>query len=122
METNELNEKIRLNRERSNANLIPAKKGEVRNPNGRPKQEDTLLSCIKDELDKVTPNGIQTNKQLIGSVLVDMATKGNIKAVELMMSYIHAKPAQGIDLNKDSGLVIRVIRDSSGTGNISQNT
>jgi len=71
------------------------------NPNGRPKKADCLLDCIKEELGKVAING-QTNEQLIAAMLVSTATKGNIKATELMMSYLHAKPSQGIKIGEDS--------------------
>ena len=93
-------------------NLRPAKPGEVRNPKGSLKKADCLLDCIKEELSKLSLNGIDTNEQIIAGVLVGMATKGNVRAVELMMSYLHARPAQGIDLNKDEGFVLRVIRES----------
>ena len=76
------------------------KKGEVHSP-GRPKKADCLLDCIKEELGKVAING-QTNEQLIATALVNSAAQGNIKATELMMSYLHAKPSQGIKIGEDS--------------------
>ena len=85
--------------EKSLANLRPFKKGENGGSHGRPRKEDCLLSCIKEELTKLSPDGVSTNEQMIASVLVAMAARGNIKAVELMMSYLHARPSQGLDLS-----------------------
>ena len=92
------------------ANLRPVQPGQVLNPRGPKKKQDWLLACIKDELVKLSPNGVSTNEQIIASMLVAQATKGNIKAVELMMAYLHAKP--GLDIDKGEGFVIRVIRES----------
>ena len=89
------------------ANLRPIKKGEVRNPKGMPKKVDCLLSCIKEELGKPSLAQGLTNEQLIASMLVAQATKGNIKAVELMMAYLHAKPSQGIDLKATGELLVK---------------
>ncbi len=74
------------------------------NPAGRKPKADCLLSCIKEELAK--PNPLQpnlTNEQLIASMLVSQATKGNIKAIDLMMSYLHAKPTQHVGLEGPDG-------------------
>jgi hypothetical protein len=39
--------------DKSLKNLIPAKKGEVRNPHGRPKKEADILTYIRAKLDEV---------------------------------------------------------------------
>ncbi len=94
------NPEIKLNKLGNRRGMHPNSRQNLRcdaNLHGRPKKADCLLSCIKEELEKVAVNG-QTNEQLIASVLVGMATRGNIKAVELMMSYLHAKPSQSFDL------------------------
>ena len=91
--------KTRTISENSLKNLRPAQKGEVRNPLGRPLKEDCLLSCIKEELLHTAPGSPATNEQLIAFVLVKKATEGDIHAIDLMMSYLHSKPSQGIDVN-----------------------
>jgi len=84
--------------ENSLKNLIPAKKGEVRNPRGRKKNADCLLACIKTELANKSLNGVTTKEQMIASVLVGMAEKGSLKAIEILMTYTAVKPTQGVDL------------------------
>ncbi len=68
------------------------KKGESGNPHGRKRKEDCLLSCIKEELSKKSINGKSTKEQMIAAALVQMAEKGNIKAIELVMEYTCVKP------------------------------
>jgi len=79
------------------ANLKPCKKGEVRNPNGRPKKTDCLIDCIKSELRSKSLNGL-TKDQMIATILVAMAARGNLKAIELLMSYTTPKPTQALDV------------------------
>ncbi len=94
----------------ANLELGKFKKGQSGNPKGQPRKEDCLLSCIKEELGKTAING-QTNEQLIAGVLVSMATKGNVKAIELMMSYLHAKPTSSMELSSKQGEPIRIEHD-----------
>ena len=94
-----IKEKPRRISAKSLANLRPQMKGEPsRNPKGRPPKADCLLGCIREELGKKTANGVTTNAALIASVLVAMASKGHIKAIELVLSYLHSKPTQGINM------------------------
>ncbi len=74
------------------------KKGESGNPAGRKHKEDCLLSCIKEELAKPSLAQGLTNEQLIASMLVAQATKGNLKATELLMAYTTAKPTASVDV------------------------
>ncbi len=104
-------------------NLRPIAKGVSGNPKGRPKKPDCLLDCIKEELSKPCRlNSSLTNEQMIASMLVAQATKGNIKAIELMMSYLHVKPVQRIGIEGAEGkpLLIREVEvrlsGSSNTG------
>ena len=83
-------------------NLHPFEKGNHASP-GPKKKADCLLACIKEELGKVSLNG-QTNEQLIASVLVATAARGNIKAVELMLSYLHSKPTFVVGSDPDKPL------------------
>lgn len=75
------------------------KKGEIRNPKGRPRKADSLINCIKSELDKLSLNGKQTNMELFAAVLVMKATRGDDRAGELLMSYLAARPAQKQELD-----------------------
>jgi hypothetical protein len=84
------------------------RKGESGNPAGRKPKADCLISCIKSELAKHPYDGKATNEQLIASALVGMAAKGNLKAIEILMSFTTPKPAQGINLGGEGGVAIRV--------------
>jgi len=103
-------------------NLHPFKKGEPRYRPGRPCKADCLLDCIKDELGKKSLNGVTTKEQMIASALVSMAEKGNLKAIEILMSYTTAKPVAGIDLTskgKALELIVRWDGNASETSNTS---
>ncbi len=80
---------------------------------GRPKKPNCLLDCLREELQKRNPETGLTNEQTIAGVLIGKAAGGNIKAIELMMSYLHAKPAQAVDLNPNGPLTIKVVYDDS---------
>jgi hypothetical protein len=67
-------------------NLRPAKKGEVRNPKGRPKKRVSLTDNLKDELLKIpkelTVNGVKiqndyTNAELIAKAWVRKMVQGD---------------------------------------------
>ncbi len=118
---NDFLKKPRTMRENSLKNLRPQKSGEPsRNPNGRPKKENTLLSCIKEELDKLSLNGVQTNAQIISAALVSMATKGNAKAIDLLMEYNCIKPAQALNLGNQDGGPVQINVKYEARGNASQ--
>ncbi len=100
--------KKRQNNEKSLANLKPIQKGEVRNPNGRPKKGFCLIECIKDELEKKPfESSPLTNEQLISAALVKMASQGNTKAIDLLMSYTTPKPNQGVIPNGITELTVK---------------
>ena len=82
---------------------------------GRPKSPDCLISCIKEELARISEDGTYTNEQHIAIALVNKAKLGDSKAIEIVMSYTTPKPAQGINLGAGEGgsPVIRVIYDAS---------
>jgi hypothetical protein len=93
-------------------NLRPQKAGMPSiNPAGRPKKADCLISCIKSELEKISINGTETNEQLIAGVLVKKAQQGDLKAIEILMSYTVSKPKQDIGVGnaEDGGVTINVI-------------
>ncbi len=84
------------------------------NPAGRQKAEDVLVSCLKAGLVDRSGNG-KTRAQNISDILLDMSEHGDIRAIDLVMSYTCVKPEQG---NKLSGeVILRVIRDSSDNRN-----
>ncbi|MFA6307072.1 MAG: hypothetical protein WC639_04685 [Patescibacteria group bacterium] len=94
-------------------NLKPFTKGNHASA-GRPKKQDCLIGCIKEELERITANG-RTNEQLIADALTRKAISGDLKAIEILMSYTTPKPAQAVDLgsNADKPLIIRIIEDGN---------
>ena len=83
------------------------KKGESGNPAGRTTKESCLLSCIKEELGKPSINPALTNEQLIASMLVAQATKGNLKACDMVMEYTIVKPKQDMNITSNGELTVR---------------
>lgn len=104
-------------------NLIPAQKGEVRNPNGRPKKVDTILKEIfldeyniklsKSQTDEIIKGILsKTRTELIElaknddlpfwiSMIAKKATrdyeKGSIHLLELLFDRVYGKPRETID-------------------------
>ncbi len=66
-------------------------KGVSGNPNGRKHKEDCLLSCIKSELEVLDKSG-KTKEQMIATALVQRASDGDLKAIELVLEYTAVKP------------------------------
>lgn len=116
-------EKTRKIHENSLKNLRPQKAGEPsHNPKGRPHKGDCLLDCIRAELTKASINPALTNEQLIASMLVAQATKGNLKAAEIIMSYTTAKPTASVDVNAKGSLELLVRWDGNRNETSSSNT
>jgi hypothetical protein len=104
-------------------NLIPAKKGEVRNPNGRPKKIETILKDVfLAEYNTKLTNGqaqdiikgllTKSRSELIDlaknddlpfwiSMIAKKATRdyerGSIHLVELLFDRVYGKPKETID-------------------------
>ena len=82
-------------------NLVPFKKGEDerRNKNGAGKQ---LVTQLLDEIaNEVTPNG-KTHKELIADKLIELATKGDIKAIQLFIDRTEGKEIQKVEVKDTS--------------------
>ena len=92
-----------------NKNLKPGKwqKGHSGNPKGRPRKTNCLLSCIKEELVKTSISG-RTNEEMIAAALVDLAVRGNLKAIEMSLAYTSGKPAQAVNLAGNEGGPIQI--------------
>jgi len=82
----------RTNREISNANLIPYKKGQSGNPEGRPK--DIITSLIKELLEQEVKGG-KTHAQLVAEAIVklseDSLFKGNVSAIKELLDRVEGK-------------------------------
>ena len=109
-------------------NLIPAKKGEVRNPNGRPKKYVTLLkeqgyklSEINDtiqvmmamdmeELKSVWDNPKATVlEKTIAAAIRKSIEKGSLYSLETLLTRVYGKPRENADVKTE--MTIRLIDD-----------
>lgn len=112
---NDKNTKL-TGKQRSLANLITPKKGEVRNPHGRPKKEVCLTSIVKAELDEImqTKDGDKLTKvQILGKALVNQAIKGNMTAVSMIWDRIEGKVMQVFEGNFNINSLEEEIRNMS---------
>lgn len=95
-------------------NLIPAKKGEIRNPKGRGKgvlnSKTRLLRLL--ELVTETKNPVTgENEEFSIAEQLDMqiiakARKGDLKAYEILLDRLEGKPKQSTELEVSGGLNI----------------
>jgi hypothetical protein len=95
-------------------NLIPAKKGEVRNPNGRPKgvqNSKTRLLRLLELVTKVRNPVTGEEEEFSIAEQLDMqiiakARKGDLKAYEIILDRLEGKPKQSTELEVSGGLNI----------------
>jgi len=90
-------------------NLIPAQKGEVRNPNGRPKgipnSKTRLLRLL--ELVQVKTNPITGEKEeftvaeQLDMMVLQKAFKGDLRAYQEILDRLEGKPKQTTDITAD---------------------
>lgn len=73
------------------------KKGQSGNPNGRPKKIPELHDLVNDVLGE-EKEGVTAAKAIV-SALRAKATKGDIRAAELLLAYAYGKPKQTTDAN-----------------------
>lgn len=112
-------------------NLIPAKKGEVRNPTGRPKKVDTILKEIFLDEYNVKLSKSQTEEIIKGvlsktrselmelaqneelpfwiSMIANKATKdykkGSIHLLELLFDRVYGKPKETVDQSIEAKVI-----------------
>ena len=88
-------------------NLIPATKGEVRNPNGRPKGIPNsktrylrLLALVQKVKNPVTGEMEEfTVMEQMDMKMFSKALTGDIRAYENIMDRLEGKPQQTVDMN-----------------------
>jgi hypothetical protein len=95
-------------------NLIPAKKGEVRNPNGKPKgvlNSKTRLLRLLELVTKVRNPVTGEEEEFSIAEQLDMqiiakARKGDIKAYEIILDRLEGKPKQSTEVEVSGGVNI----------------
>jgi hypothetical protein len=95
-------------------NLIPAKKGEVRNPNGRPKGVPNsktrllrLLELVQTHTNPITGEKEEfTVAEQLDMVLINKARKGDIRAYQEVMDRLEGKAKQSTELEVSGGINI----------------
>jgi len=111
-------------------NLIPAQKGEVRNPNGRPKKYVTLLkeqgyklaeindtiqamlSMDLEELKDVWQNPKATIlEKTIANAMRKSLEKGSFYSIETLLSRVYGKPKETADVNQNVTGEIKITLD-----------
>jgi len=88
------------------------KKGETGNPNGRPKKipeiDKLLAEVLGEEKDGITA------ADAILKALRAKASKGDIRAAEVLLDRAYGKATSNINLKNDN-ITIRVVRDGDNT-------
>jgi len=109
-------------------NLKPFKKGEVANPNGRPRKYvselraqgyrlsevndaiQVLMSMTIDELKEVYTNPKATVlEKTIASAIRKSIEKGSLYSIETLLTRVYGKPKEQVDLNASGGMEIKVV-------------
>ena len=80
-------------------NLKPFKKGESGNPNGRPKKLPQLDELLADVLGE-EKDGIEAAKAIL-MALRAKATKGDVRAAEVLLDRAYGKAKQSLDLTSN---------------------
>ena len=83
-------------------NLKKFKKGESGNPNGRPKGTLRDIKVVLQDLLSQEKNGTQLIDGLM-SVVVNKALKGDLKAVDMLLSYSYGKATQRTEITGAEG-------------------
>ena len=98
-------------------NLKPAKKGEVRNPKGRPKGSKNRSTIIRHWLQAVTDgknpitgdiDKMSVDDRLTLSILAK-AMKGDTQAYKALMDSAYGQPKQQMEIDHSGGINIKPI-------------
>ena len=98
--------------EKQKANLIPPKKGEVRNPKGKPKGTLNSKTVIRKwlEMEEDITNPITKKKErmtqfdAISLAQLAKARNGNTQSFNALVDRVDGKPAYKVDLNANVNL------------------
>jgi len=88
------------------------KKGEIHNPNGRPKKEWTWAGLLRSAMEKNNLDG-ESIKEEVASVLVAKAMDGDVPALKELGNRLDGLPKQSIEHSGDAEfpLTIRIVEE-----------
>lgn len=86
-------------------NLIPAKLGEVRNPNGRPVGSRNRSTIYREWLEMNNANG-ESNLTSVMRALILKASEGDIPAIKEIMDGSYGKIADKSDVNLKADVAV----------------
>lgn len=103
----------------SKEHLIPAKKGEIKNPYGRAgkdglggKTSKSLKELLKQKINEIDEETGKSFAELIIEQGIRQAKRGDLKFIELVWDRLEGKPQQYIDQNiTGNGLGVIVLPD-----------
>lgn len=84
-------------------NLIPFKKGQSGNPNGRPKKLPEIDAILADVLGE-EKDGIDAATAIL-KALRSKAAKGDVRAAEILLDRAYGKARQYIDANINTNVI-----------------
>ena len=106
-------------------NLIPVQKGEIRNPNGRPRKYVTLLkeqgyklseindtiqvmmSMNMEELNEVYKNPKATIiEKTIANAMNKSLQKGSLYSLDTLLTRVYGKPKEQMDIQQDTRIEV----------------
>lgn len=91
------------------------KPGQSGNPKGRPKGELRISEVLRLDSQVVLEkfgkahNKTGTRAELLSEILWDMALRGNLKAIELILDRLEGKPIGALELTGRGGGPVRIV-------------
>jgi hypothetical protein len=99
----------------SKEDLIPAKKGEIRNPKGKPKGTRSLKTILRKYLESKTTEGVPVIDEIVLK-LIEKAKRGNDKSIQDILDRYYGKATEHIEQNVKGTMSIQIIRKKETDG------
>ena len=113
MKKKELPVKQRKNNEKGKGKIKPRwKPGQSGNPKGRPKKKYSLVSLLKEALEKLCPadKKKRTWAEVLTESLLVKAAKGDMTAQKIIWEYIEGKPKQEIEIPSEIKINVNYVK------------
>ena len=89
-----------------NGNMIPPVKGEIRNPNGRPKGSRNRSTIVREMLEALHASG-RPNVDAMTAAIVNKALNGDVMAWDKLMDSGYGKITDKTDIAGSLEIIIR---------------